>query len=44
MVKMRVYEYVKVLNVLSKEILIVLKNMDLEVNNYMVMFEEKVIK
>ncbi|WP_270354116.1 translation initiation factor IF-2 [Bacillus velezensis] len=44
MAKMRVYEYAKAINVSSKEILTVLKNMDIVVNNHMAMLEEKTIK
>ncbi|NPC92617.1 translation initiation factor IF-2 [Bacillus sp. WMMC1349] len=44
MAKMRVYEYAKTINVSSKDILAVLKDLNMEVNNHMAMIGEDAIK
>ena len=44
MSKMRVYEYAKKLNISSKEVIIKLKEMNIEVSNHMTMIEDDAVK
>ena len=44
MSKMRVYEYAKKLNLSSKEVIIKLKEMNIEVSNHMTTIEDDAVK
>ncbi|MFD1426263.1 translation initiation factor IF-2 [Kroppenstedtia sanguinis] len=44
MAKVRVYEYAKQMNMSSKEILTILKRLDIEVNNHMSVMDDEMVK
>ena len=44
MAKVRVYEYAKKMNMSSKEILTILKRLDVKVNNHMSVMDDEMVK